>query len=412
MVTLSIHEALTFDGVELALHPDVFHKKEEVTKKKEQNKQQQKQQQTQVRGNNEQLNCRLRPGDLVEIRVWSARPGTMADDNRNDISSSNSTNSGRKGNTANANTATGSTYHSRNPSLVSLASSMLSPTGPAQSNSNKGATQTYHSRNPSLVTLSSIQSPGNGTHQSVNNAARGNGVYGSGTTSLANTPVSSVKPGESAVNVSSTIMPPLMPSIIGDNRHSPMARSSIGGFHDEDDEEKETLELHGEYLLDGCSQNETRGTPADKTTNISSTVSTSLVGSTLPLDSLVSNVPLLAQKNKISFSTIETDSMQGHSRDNSFVTSSSVMHVSLLQILVMKQIMTSFKVMQLLTPQPSSITESGKFPLVSSKLVGCSWCERNTITKRSITQGRIHGNSSFFDSFITVASSSGTLATA
>lgn len=323
LVTLSIHEALTFDGVELALHPDVFHKKEEVSKKKEQNKQQQ---QT-VPGSNEQLNRQLRPGDLVEIRVWSVRPGMKATDNHN-ISAPDSTNSGKKGNAASATTATGSTYHSRNPSLVSLASSMLSPSVPSQSSA-KGTAPTYHSRNPSLVTLSSIQSPGSAPlHLGMNNAARGSGVYGGGTTSLVNTPLSSVKTGEIAANVlsNSAIAPPPLMSIVGDNRHSPMARPSIGGSHDKDDEEKDALELHGEYLLDSCST-ERKGEPAS--TTLSTASSSSLVGSTLPLDSLVSSVPLLAQKNKISFSTIETDSKQGHSRDSSFVTSSSVMHVSL-----------------------------------------------------------------------------------
>jgi len=63
LVTLSVHEALTFDGVELALHPDVF----KGSKKKG--------------GKDDGVidNQSLRPGDLVEIRVWVARPGMAAE---------------------------------------------------------------------------------------------------------------------------------------------------------------------------------------------------------------------------------------------------------------------------------------------------------------------------------------------
>ena len=64
LVTLSLHEALTFNGVELALHPDVFAKSgggpEDATR---------------PHGGPAR---RLRPGDLVEVRVWSARPGATA----------------------------------------------------------------------------------------------------------------------------------------------------------------------------------------------------------------------------------------------------------------------------------------------------------------------------------------------
>jgi hypothetical protein len=78
LVTLSVHDALTFDGVELALHPDLFGShgstssgyagsKMTVDGKKENG------------GTKELTNQRLlRPGDLVEIRVWCVRPGMAA----------------------------------------------------------------------------------------------------------------------------------------------------------------------------------------------------------------------------------------------------------------------------------------------------------------------------------------------
>ena len=278
LLTLSIHEALTFDGVELALHPDVF-----VKDDGENNTRQQQPQQVNSRG--------LKPGDLVEIRVWTVRPGVKVKHSNNANSTSGS---GVKSNT-------GSNYHSRNPSLITLSStSMLSP-GPVKTANN------YHSRNPSLVTLSStsILSPGNVQVRG------GNIVYN--TQSYVNTPQSSTAP-ENMVNI--TNAPPL-PSIIGGNS-SPMTRD--GGNKDRD-----TPELHGEYLLENPQSDiKTIATPG--TSNLSSTASTSLVGSsTLPLDSLPT-VPLIAQKNKLSFSTIETESAQGHSRDSSLVTSASAMH--------------------------------------------------------------------------------------
>ena len=92
LLTLSVHEALTFDGVELALHPDLF---------KESNR------------NKDHTSGRalgLQPGDLVEIRVWSARPGvTAAKPKSNSITSK----SGGK-----------TSLHSRNTSLASANSSI------------------------------------------------------------------------------------------------------------------------------------------------------------------------------------------------------------------------------------------------------------------------------------------------
>lgn len=310
LLTLSIHEALTFDGVELALHPDVFVKKDdggENTASSASSSRPSNPQNTNNRG--------LKPGDLVEIRVWSVRPGVKM---KNSNIASN-TGSAMKSNTG------GSNYHSRNPSLITLSStSILSPGAVPVKNTN------YHSRNPSLATLSSasILSPGN-VQGGVNN--RGGGVYNA--ISLVNTPQSSVAP-DNTVNL---VNAPPLPSIIG-GASSPMARTP--GSYPYDVKDRETPELHGEYLLENP-QSDVKATPG--TSNLSSTASTSLVGSTLPLDSLPT-VPLISQRNKLSFSTIETDSVQGHSRDSSLVTSSSAMHS---------------RENSLLSPNPSWLTAGG-----------------------------------------------------
>lgn len=299
LLTLNVHEALAYDGVELALHPDVFLKNEDGLNNS-------------TRQSNNTNNTGLRPGDLVEIRVWSLRPGVKV-----------KTNDGTSNSSSAMKSSGGSNYHLRNPSLITLSStSILSPGAiPVVKNSN------YHSRNPSLVTLSSasILSPG---IQGVN---RGSGVYN---TSLANTPQSSIAHGDNVVSIMNA--PPL-PSIIGGNP-SPVARNTGTFLYNAKD--RDTPELHGEFLLENP-QSDTKATPG--TSNLSSTASTSLVGSSLPLDSLP-NVPLLSQKNKLSFSTIETDSVQGHSRDSSLVTSTSAMHS---------------RENSLLSPNPSWLTAGG-----------------------------------------------------
>jgi hypothetical protein len=290
-LTLSIHEALTFDGVELALHPDVFQTN------KDDGEQQQK---TQGRNN---YSRGLQPGDLVEIRVWSVRPGVTID-NQNTTTAA--------GSAIKSNVVGGSNYHSRNPSLVTLSSaSILSPGNVPVKNTN------YHSRNPSTLSSASILSPGN-----IPVNTRNSGVYGGGSTSLANTPQST----ENSVSVMNAPplppLPPPLPSIIGGAGPSPTARGASNFQYDNKD--KGTPELHGEFLIEG---GEAKNNTTPSTSNLSSTALTSLVGSTLPLHSLP-NMPLFSQKNKLSFSTIETDSMQGHSRDSSLVTSASAMHVS------------------------------------------------------------------------------------
>ena len=64
LITLSVHDALTFDGVELALHPDLFDNYGNAG--------------TGDDGASSNNN-RIRPGDLVEIRVWCVRPGMEAE---------------------------------------------------------------------------------------------------------------------------------------------------------------------------------------------------------------------------------------------------------------------------------------------------------------------------------------------
>ena len=96
LLTLSVHEALTFDGVELALHPDLF---------KENNR------------NNDHSGRSLgglQPGDLVEIRVWSARPGVTATKSKSNSSSKSKAATGGK-----------PSLHSRNTSLASASSSIF-----------------------------------------------------------------------------------------------------------------------------------------------------------------------------------------------------------------------------------------------------------------------------------------------
>ena len=271
LVTLSIHEALTFDGVELALHPDVFiHAKDANEETKSPGNETQQPQQTQQKR-------RIRPGDLVEIRVWSVRPGVKVSKP-----------------TPASNTA-------------ALKSNTMAGMGVGGSN--------YHSRNPSLVTLSSmsILSPGV-------QGANAWGVY-SGNTSVMSTPVCT--PGE---NVSSMIsMAPPLPSIIGGGGPSPVARGG-GTFQYKDENERSTPELKGEYLVD---PKNTPGTIA--ASNISTVNSTLVAGGALGMqipDNFVPSIPLISQNNKLSFSTIETDSVQGHSRDSSLITNSTAIHVS------------------------------------------------------------------------------------
>ena len=109
LITLSVHEALTFDGVELALHPDLFENHGNA-------------------GIGDNDNSRIRPGDLVEIRVWCIRPGMEAEASHaaNSVSSvlkSNNIMSGA------INPVTRSPpRHSRNASLATMSSNLtLSP---------------------------------------------------------------------------------------------------------------------------------------------------------------------------------------------------------------------------------------------------------------------------------------------
>ncbi|KAL7553350.1 hypothetical protein ACHAWF_016631 [Thalassiosira exigua] len=105
LLTLSVHEALTFDGVELALHPDVF-AKASGTKSSGGNGSEGKEEGKKSPANDR----RLRPGDLVEIRVWTARPGTAAE-------------AVRGGSTTKIK-GIRTSRHSRHPSLATVSSSI------------------------------------------------------------------------------------------------------------------------------------------------------------------------------------------------------------------------------------------------------------------------------------------------
>lgn len=102
LVSLSVHEALTFDGVEIALHPDVFASSN--GKKTLDGK----------RDDGANANRRLRPGDLVEIQVWAARPGMAAETSSQ---SSSVTKPPMKSGTL-------PSLHSRNISLATVTSSI------------------------------------------------------------------------------------------------------------------------------------------------------------------------------------------------------------------------------------------------------------------------------------------------
>ncbi len=103
LLTLSVHEALTFDGVELALHPDLF-------KESKRNK------------DHGGRTVGLQPGDLVEIRVWSARHGVTGTTSKFNSSSKSKAKS---------------SLHSRNTSLASATSSIFTNTSISSSSPNQ-----------------------------------------------------------------------------------------------------------------------------------------------------------------------------------------------------------------------------------------------------------------------------------
>jgi hypothetical protein len=147
---------------------------------------------------------------------------------------------------------------------------------------------------------------------------------------LLNTPLSLTSPGDNVSNVTTSLPPPL-PSIIGGNGPSPTARGgpSFQYTEIEDRNSPNNLsDLQGEYIIGNSRQNEQvlKNTPS--TSNLSSMASTLVTGVAIP-DSSMPSVPSLSQKNMPSFSTVETDSLQGHSRDSSLITNSTAMHVSL-----------------------------------------------------------------------------------
>ena len=345
LVTLSVHEALTFDGVELALHPDVFHSSHSTVTN------------TKAVGNNasggggdgcgvqedgittlgvsggkhkqQQIHQHLRPGDLVEIRVWNARPGVTS-------------------------ASTSPSKCSSNPSSV------------LKSKANAGGGTSQHSRNPSLATISSASmsalspgvTPGMGSIRSAS-------LY-SGNPSSVNISAGSFTTPGSVYNVSPivTSQPPPVPSVVGGDGASPMG-SSVASF-------SHTGMLYGESLLEsseeaGATTGESRSgvlhgenlhestvtkeSPATIASNLSSAASTLLAGaaSTLfrnlnqPTSSIpsaattgVPTVPSLSQDKKTSsLQANESTPLQGvagdgsssvlsHSRDSSLVTNSTV----------------------------------------------------------------------------------------
>ena len=77
LLTLNVHDALTFDGVELALHPDLFGSHGSTISGNASSKMpvDGKNKDGGMKENTLHNQHRLRPGDLVEIRVWCVRPG-------------------------------------------------------------------------------------------------------------------------------------------------------------------------------------------------------------------------------------------------------------------------------------------------------------------------------------------------
>ena len=77
LVTLSVHDELTFDGVELALHPDLFnnHASTSIGTANSKISLGGTKEDGEMKETTLQNQRPLRPGDLVEMRVWCVRPG-------------------------------------------------------------------------------------------------------------------------------------------------------------------------------------------------------------------------------------------------------------------------------------------------------------------------------------------------
>jgi len=120
LLTLSVHDALTFDGVELALHPDLFGSHGSSSSGKTSSK-------MTVDGKKEDGGMKenvlhnqhlLRPGDLVEIRVWCVRPGMATQAS----GASKSVSSVLKSKPGTTTTVRPTSLHSRNISLATMTS--------------------------------------------------------------------------------------------------------------------------------------------------------------------------------------------------------------------------------------------------------------------------------------------------
>ena len=310
LVTLSVHEALTFGEVELALHPDVFLSPHSLPANSTKTKGKSSEGSAGGKSNG-MLGGKLCPGDLVEIRVWAARP----EFNKRSIlpSKSKAGSSSVMKSKASAN----SSLHSRNPSLFSVSSASMS-----------------------------LLSPGMGS-------VRGSSLYG--------TPIPSGSASNKHRSVSSHIPP--LPSIIGGDGPSPMD-GSVGGYSstgslygerllESSDEVGASTDgsrsgvLYGEDLLDTPVAKETPGTMS----HISSAASTLLAGgasllfrnlnqpSSTPSNPSVTNATmptapsLTIDQTMSSIASPELGTLPGvagdastisHSRDSSLVTNSTV----------------------------------------------------------------------------------------
>lgn len=111
LITLSVHDALTFDGVELALQPDLFDNHGNAGIGDDGGT---------IDGASSNYS-RVRPGDLVEIRVWCIRPGMEAVASHAAKSVSSVLKSNIMSGSINPITRS-SSRHSRNASLATMSS--------------------------------------------------------------------------------------------------------------------------------------------------------------------------------------------------------------------------------------------------------------------------------------------------
>ena len=262
LITLSVHEALTFDGVELALHPDVFSK---CTGKKD--------------GKEAKIpnNQRLRPGDLVEIRVWTVRPGIAVD---------------------------AATSQS---SLNSTPGSVLKPKAKSSV-----VRPVLHSRNTSLATVNSSIS-------NVSNLSN----------SLTITPRSAL----GTQGIITSTQPPPLPMVVGGEGLSSFGTSpnisvtesgktggSVGSSSDEGADARAGV-LLGEHLLE-MQQEEAPAAIGSNLSSVFAGATSSLLKMAVPSADLSStHLSSRQESNSEDNSSVSTANM--HSRDSSLLTTSA-----------------------------------------------------------------------------------------